>query len=213
MRPLRLFFILILPVFSWSQENYLPENFDLGSTEDTTYKNVYFDMEVSFHANWVVQNQESINYLVEQGTEIIVNDDEQLKSIVKASKVNSAYLFTVFKYELGSAVDYNPSFLTVAENTINFPGIKSGKDYLFHARKLLERSQVGYSFADEIKEIQLGKANFHIMKTELAYMNLNIIQEYVSTVVRGFSLSFILSYTNEKQRSELYEILESVILK
>lgn len=109
-------------------------------------------MEVSFNPNWIVQDKQEMNQLVKLRNDLIAADDKKLKYFVKASQVNTAYLLSVFKYEVGAAVEFNLLFMIVAENTKNFTGIKNGKDYLFHAKKLLKQSQMSYSFEKEVFE-------------------------------------------------------------
>ena len=100
--------------------------------------------------------------------------------------------------------------MIVAENTKNFPGIKNGKDYLFHAKKLMKQTQMSYSFEKEVFEQTIGRSLFHNMETKLDYMGKTIIQEYISTVNKGFSLCFIISYTNEEEKNELYDVINNI---
>lgn len=142
-----IYLLIVTILFSCSNQNKkLPDNFDFGKTENGSYKNDYFDMKVLFNPNWIVQDKQEMNNLAKIGNDLVFGDDENLKSMVKASQVNTAYLLAVFKHEVGAAVEYNPSFMIVAENTKNFPGIKNGEDYLFHAKNLLKQTQIPYSF-------------------------------------------------------------------
>lgn len=186
------------------------KEFDFGKTESGVYKNDFFEMEVSFDPNWVIQDRQQMNKLAEMGGELMTGDDKILKTALKASRVNTAYLLSISKYELGAAVESNPSFIVVAENTKNFPGIKSGKDYLFHSKKLLEQSQVPYYFEKDMFERTIGKSNFYIMEARFDYLNKTIIQEYSTTIINGFSLAFIVSYTTDDEKNELYEIIENI---
>ena len=193
-----------------SQEKNLPKEFDFGKTESGLYTNDFFNMEIYFNPNWIIQDKQQMNNLIEAGGELATGDDKNLKAIVKASLVNTAYLLTIFKYEVGSAVEFNPSFMVIAENTKSYPGIKNGKDYLFHAKKLLEQTQMEYYFEKDVFEKTIGKSMFHVMEAKLNYMNNTIIQEYITTVTNGFSLSYVVSYTTEEERSELYEIIDKI---
>ncbi|CAL2079110.1 hypothetical protein [Tenacibaculum sp. 190524A02b] len=193
-----------------NQKKKFPENFDFGKTKNGLYKNDYFNMEVLFNPNWIVQDKQEVNNLIERGSDLATGDNENLKSIIKASQINTAYLLAVFKHEVGAAVEYNPSFMLVAENTKNFPGIKNGKDYLFHAKKALLQSQMSYSFEKEVFEKEIGRSSFHVMEVKFDYMGKIIIQEYISTVIKGFSLSFIISYTTEEEKNELYEVINNI---
>ena len=193
-----------------SQENKIPENFDLGRTENGSYQNDFFKMEILFDPNWIIQDKKQMNDLIEKGKDLVVGENEDLENALKAAQVNTAYLLTIFKYEVGAAVEFNPSFLVVAENTKNSPGIKNGKDYLFHAKNLLKQTQLKYYFEKEVFEKSIGGSTFHIMEAKLDYMGKTIIQDYITTVSKGFSLSFIVSYTTEEEKAELYEILENI---
>ena len=74
----------------------------------------------------------------------------------------------------------------------------------------MEQAQLTYEFEEEFLEKEIGNLIFDVMKVKLDYLSLTIIQEYISTVTNGFSLSFILSYTNDDEKSELYEIIEQM---
>jgi len=210
MKKIIYLFILTVLLSCSDQKKKLPENFDFGKTENGFYKNDYFDMEVLFNPNWIVQDKQELNNLIERGSDLITGDNKNLKSIIKASQVNTAYLLAVFKHEVGAAVEFNPSFMIVAENTRGFPGIKNGKDYLFHAKKALQQTQMAYSFEKEIVERKIGSSLFHVMEAKLDYMGKIIIQEYISTVDKKFSLSFIISYTTDEEKNELYEVINKV---
>jgi hypothetical protein len=213
MRKIIYLFIVTVILSCANQEKKLPENFDFGKTNNGSYKNDYFNMELLFDSNWVIKDKQQMNSLAERGRDLITSENKKLKSIVKAAQVNTAYLLAIFKYKDGAAVEYNPSFMVVAENTKNLPGIKTGSDYLFHAKKLMKlmkQTQIQYKFEKEVYERVIGKSSFHIMEVKVDYMGKNIIQEYISAVNKGFSLSFIISYTSEEERDELYEIIDNV---
>jgi len=204
---------LVIILFTLSviaQEKNLPSEFDYGKTEEGVYTNDYFDLKVAFDPSWIVQNNEQMNQLVESGKELISGDDSTMKSVVDAAMVNTAYLFTVFKHEVGAAVEFNPSIMVIAENTKNFPGIKNGGDYLFHTKNLLDQSQMDYYFDKEISEKEISDTNFHVLEAKLDHLGSTIIQEYHTTVTNGFSLSIVVSYTNDEMRDELYALLDKI---
>ncbi len=188
----------------------IPDTFDYGTTEQGFYKNDYFNMEVTFNPDWVIQDEQQVNNLTKQGTDLFAGENNDLKSFIKASQINTANLLVVFKHELGASVAYNPSFMIIAENTKNFPGIKTGEDYFFHAKKLLKQTNIPYSFDKEILEQTIGNTTFHTMEATIEYMGETIVQEYITTIKNGFSLSFIISYTTEENKKELYEIINTI---
>lgn len=204
--------LLTLITFGCSKEKKkLPEEFDYGKAKDGLYKNSYFDLTIQYNPNWVLQSQEQVDELVDQGSELAAGDNENLKNVIKASKVTTAYLLTLFKHEVGAAVESNPSFMAIAENTKSSPGIKTGEDYLFHTKKLLAQSQIQYSFEKDVYEKTIGDRTFHVLEGKIQMANGGTMtQEYIVTVMNGFSLTFVATYTNEDEKGELYKIIDSI---
>jgi hypothetical protein len=114
---------------------------------------IIFECEITLPKDWIIQTKEQLENLAKTGKALIAGDDANMNAVVKASEVNVANLLAVYQFERGSAVEYNPSIMLVAENVKNFPGIKNGSDYLFQARKMLGQSQIKYDHLDE----QFGK--------------------------------------------------------
>lgn len=204
------FFLLTITAIGCKTQGK-PIDFDYGHVENSKYVNSYFDFEITIPTDWIVQTKEQMDNMAKTGAELVVGDDSKLKAVVKASEINSANLLAVYQYERGSAVEYNPSFVLVAENIINAPGIKIGSDYLFQSRRLLEQSQFKYDYIDKefTKEIING-TEFYKMNAEINYMGLNIKQIYYSTIVDRFSFNVIISFINDQQKLDLLKSINSM---
>jgi hypothetical protein len=197
--------------FSFAQKS---KKFDYGTLTDSVYTNSYFNLKMVIPSDWYVQSKEEVKQLMKTGENVVVGDDKALKAMVKASEVNSANFLTVFKYERGAPVDFNPSFILMAENVSASPGVKSGSDYLFHTRKLMKQVQLKYTFPEEdFKSEVFGGQTFYKMKAELDISGLLVKQDYYATVINGFCLSFIASYIDEEQSAELVKVLRSMEFK
>jgi hypothetical protein len=212
---LNLIGFLILTLFmTCCNQNGKPKNFDYGHTENNKYLNSFFGLGLTLPDNWIVQTKEQTENLSKKGKDLVAGDDKNLKAIINASEVNTANLLAVFQYEVGAAVDYNPSFMLVAENLNNAPGIKTGSDYLFQARKLLKQSQVQYSYIDEEFKIEIKNSQeFYTMNCSIDYMGYKISQVYYSTIKDGFCLSAIISFINDEQKNNLEKIVNSMNFK
>jgi hypothetical protein len=201
--------LLIATIFS-CQTNGKPKGFDNGKVENNIYNNSFFNFKVELSPEWIVQSKEQTENLAKAGKELVVGDDDNLKAIIKASEINSAYLLTVFQYEVGSAVSYNPGFTLVAENLKLVLGIKNGGDYLFEVRKLLKQSQIQYNQIDsEFEKVNIDNQEFYKMNLALNYAGLNMKQSYYSTVLNGFSINAIISFVTDEQKNELEKVLNS----
>jgi hypothetical protein len=185
--------------------------FDYGRVENNKYVNSYFGLEMTLPENWIVQSKEQLANIVKTGQNMMAGDDENLKVIIKASEVNTANLLAVSQFPKGAAVEYNPSIMIVAENVKNAPGIITGSDYLFHARRLIMQSQFKYDFVDEQfeKEIISG-IDFYLMNTGVKYLGLDIKQVYYAAIIKGFSFNIIITFNNDNQKDEILKSIKSL---
>ncbi|MBN1501823.1 MAG: hypothetical protein JW982_16820 [Spirochaetes bacterium] len=185
--------------------------FDYGSIDSNIYKNSFFSLTASIPEKWFVQSKETTQMLIEKGKDIVAGDDENMKAVIRASDVNTAYLLTVFQNELGTPVEYNASFMIMAENLKLYPGIKTGKDYLFSARRLMNQSQIKYDHLDEdFEKRSIGGKEFYLMNALIKYAGLDIKQTYYCTTLNGFALNVIISYVTDEQKAILDKFVSSI---
>ncbi len=207
-----LIFLLLFATAAYAQDT--DEIFDYGHIKEGKYTNAFFNLEVDVPQDWDVQSKEQMDRLHKLGSEIVAGDDEKLKALIKASDVNSAKLLMAYKYKLGSSVDYNPGLSLNIVNIKSAPAIKNGNDYLFQVKRFLEKSQLQYkSIDDEFKKDVINGIDFYIMKTEITYLGIDVTQVYYCTVIKEFSLFFVISFTNKNDEKELREILSLLKIK
>jgi len=205
-----LFAIIASTCYSQSK----PIDFDYGRIENSKYLNSYFDFEITIPANWIIQNKEQMEKMAKAGMDMVIGDDANLKAAVKVSEINTTNLLVVNQYERGSAVEYNPGIVIVAENIKDYPGIKTGSDYLFQVRKLLDQSQVKYDYIDkESSRKVISGIDFYKMNAGIVYMGIEIKQIYYSTVLKGFSFNVIISFINDEQKADLITAINSIKFK
>lgn len=195
--------------------------FDYGTIKGNTYINDFFGIELEYPKEWFVQSKATLDHLSKVGSELVAGDNNNLEKMIKASEINSANLLMVSQHELGATVASNPNIIIVVENTKNLPGIKTGKEYLFHAVKLLKASQLNFKYFNEDfdKKVINGNdfytlsygidASASINSSEDAVVN----QFYYTTVKKGFSISIILTYNTEPERKILLSMLDGLKVK
>lgn len=193
-----------------SISNEIPKEFDYGKIVNGTYSNNYLGFSIQFDTTWEVQSDEQKQMLEDIGKEYVGGDDEDFKKTMEASKVNTANLLMLFKHPLGTIETFNPSFVVVAENVKNYTGIKDGKDYLNQAKKLLQASQMQYAFNKPIYKRNMGKHEFFVLEGSIGIADNAVIQEYITTVVNGFCLSFIATYSDDTEKTDLHEFLSTL---
>jgi hypothetical protein len=164
--------------------------------------------------NWLVQSKEQTEHIANRGKKLIAGDDDNMKAVIAASEINIANLLAAFQYEVGSAVEFNPSIMLVAENIKNAPGVKKGSDYLFQAKRILENAQFKYDYlSKEFENEAIGGAEFYKMYARLNHMGLEIKQIYYSTILNKFSFNVIISYVSDKQKKELIKAINTMKFK
>ncbi|OJJ23072.1 hypothetical protein BKI52_01590 [marine bacterium AO1-C] len=205
-------FVLFTISVSLGQSNTQEKVFDYGWIENNVYKNKYFGLEIAFDTAWFVKNKKQMLQIQKAGREFTAQNDKRLKAIIKASEVNTANLFMMFKYGEEYAADFNPSFAVVAENIKHLPQIKTGKTYLFHLKNLLKLGKLTYIFDKELYQRKVGSKKFWVLDAEARHLGLKIRQEYLSAVFKGFTLSFIISYIDDVQKKELHNLLDNIKL-
>jgi len=206
----KIVYLIVLIVLSTSckEEKNLPTDFDYGVVENGVYKNNYFGVSIPFNPDWDVQSQKQMSDLTKSGTDLLTGDNDEFQKVVDASLVNVAELFMIFKHELGSTTEFNPSFIMNAENLKQFPNVKDAEGYLVSAKDLLLQSNMQINFRSDEYEVEIGNEKFICMEIENA--SYGIFQDYFVTLKRGFAIAFIVTYVNEEDKKELYSIIENI---
>lgn len=186
------------------------DEIDFGAVENSTYRNDYFGLSVKLPSEWSVQDKETQQKLMDLGRKMVEGDDKNLKAVIKASEMQTVNLFAAFKHPIGTPVPYNPNIMCLAERVSHMPGIKRGKDYHFHSKRLLELSQVEVSFPKEVSTEELGGHDFDVMYVESLITGMTIRQKHYATIMKGYALVFAVSFTNGEEESTLDNVLSSV---
>ncbi len=185
--------------------------FDLGTINNNTYTNTFFNLSLDIPPDWHVQPEEVMDHLNDLGNQMLALEDAQFKSQLEAAQINTANLVLAFEYELGEPVEYNSNFLLVAENLNNHPDVKNGRDYLVHAKQLLKQPQMKVSSHNHsFQQIEIGPHVFYDMHLTIEVQDLIFNQLYYSTILDGFAVTFIGNYNNPEQKQQLNEIFNSL---
>jgi hypothetical protein len=189
------------------------DEIDFGTINKSVYQNHYFGLTVALPPEWSVQDQETRQKMMELGGKMVAGDDKNLNAAVKASEMTTVNLFAAFKHPVGTPVPYNPNIMCLAERVRHMPGIKEGKDYLFHAKRMLESSHMQVSFPKEMSAESMGGQQFGVMHTEMSMAGEAIRQKYYAAIIKDYALVFIVSFTTEEDELSLEKTLKTVEFK
>ena len=184
------------------------EVFDYGTSENNIYTNAYFKLKITIPPTWTIQSKGYTDTIVSKGINKITHNNPALKPILKVKDIKDATLLMANQYKVAIPGEINPSIGITAENVIKARRIKTGEDYLIEAKKILSATNIGYTFKNISRE-QINGCVFYKLNTEVKTKSITIKQDYYSTLMKGFSLSFILTYSTNKQKKGLLKIVKS----
>jgi hypothetical protein len=213
MKHMKLLLIVILAacfIFSTGCQEKASEEVDRGAFAGSVYRNNYFGMTITMPSDWSIQNTKSMQTLKNLGKKIIDEDDKNLKAVMEASELQTVSLFAVFQKPLGSPVSFNPNLMCMAERVRHMPGIKRGKDYHFHTRKLLESSQMNVKFPKEIYTETFSGVEFDVLYSETFFGTILAKQKQYGAVMKGYVLLIVSTFADEDQETTLDEILKTL---
>lgn len=183
---------------------------EFGTIEGSVYSNNYFGFSITLPETWDLQGGESLAELQKYGRKMIAGDNKNLDRVLKASELSTVNLFTCFQFPLGTPTDYNSNILAIAEKVSHLPGIKSGDDYLEHAKKLLAQSKMTVTFPKPIYSETLGGKSFDVMSTHMQIGIMSIHQKMYVTILNGYALAFAITYKDSTIQKELEDVLTSI---
>ncbi len=189
------------------------EEMNYGSFENGRYSNNYLNMSIELPRDWVIQSEAQNEQILDAGTDLLANDDKNLRRILTESQKQSVILFSIFKFEQGAPVSSNPSIVSVAENVESSPGIRRGSDYNFHVKQILSQGQLDYSFQDSEYSEVLSGVEFDVLPADLRIGPALVHQDYYAARLDDYVLSFILTYVTDSESQELSEILSGLKIK
>lgn len=205
-----LIFIVAIMLMTTGCAKKASDEIDFGAIKNNIYKNKYFSLSVTLPPTWSVQDENSRKQNIKLAKKMLAGDDKNLTAVMKASEMSSVSLFTATKHPIGTPVSFNPSISCVAERISHMPGLKTGQDYLFHAKKLLQSSQMKVSFPKKFSNQSLGGHDFGVMYVDMNIRGTRLHQKYYATLLKGYALAFVISFSTNEDELALQNILNSM---
>ena len=83
-------------------------------------------------------------------------------------------------------------------------------DYLFHLKKTLDNAQVAYDFPNEVYASNKGGFDFDVLDAEASIGAVEFKQKYYASIVNGYALVVIISYSSPEGEKQLMDIINSI---
>ena len=210
--PRRISFSLILIAIVWATAcGTEPPTIqpDDRVIRDGKYVNELFGLSLTIPDGWAVASKATEQHIQDIGKEILSGDDPVRRATFDASLKGTFQLITISAFEMGAAVQFNPTLVLIAERVSHLPGIKSGEDYLFHLTKTLLGGPIPFESTKEPYPIHLAGEEFYRADFAINTPSMTGTQAYIVTIRNGFALVFALT-GNDDSMAELEEIASSL---
>ena len=180
--------------------------------DEISYVNEYFDLNIVKPNGWYSQSAEDTIKQSQVGTSIISGDDESLKAVLEESLKTSIPLFAFYEYMPGTPGKTNANIIAIAENISLLPGIKSGCDYLYHARNLLVKSAYKPEVTETCKTISLNQSKLGYLDVTMKISGIKIKQKYYACVQGEHVISTIQTYFDEASKAKVDDVMKTLEL-
>jgi hypothetical protein len=183
------------------------------TSDGTRYINDYFELEITKPNDWYSQDPESTMKMSQVGANIIAGEDRNMKAMMDESLKSSLPIFAFFEQAPGTPTSTNPNIVSVAENISLTPGIKSGCDYLFHARKLMEKSTLNMTISEGCQTLNINGAILGYFDTQAGFNGIEVKQKYYACVKGEHAIAIIQTYFDDTSKAAVDRILNSIQVK
>jgi hypothetical protein len=187
-----------------------PSDLITKSEDQITFNNKYFDVSVKKPKTWYAQSYESTQKLMIKGTSLVAGGDEGKKALLQESAKASIPLFGFFSDAPGSPVPSIASVISMTENIVEAPGVKTGCDYLFHVRNSMKSSNLKYSSIGECSYIKVNGINIGRFNAQRINNDITISQYYYACIRNRDAIAVIQTYHDEPSLAATDLIIRSL---
>ena len=183
--------------------------FDFGKIVEGHYQNDYFNFKINVPDGWSAQAAGESEWKVQQG--YFNEDTNQVDPDVKADirDVDDALLVVMLQNEV--LPDLIPSSITIfAEGLYYNNKVKNGKDYLTYSTQEIVEMGNFTILTEDYQEMTIDGELFYMMDAELDVNGQKVYQSFISSTMKEFGLSAILTYSVDAQKLEMIEILKKM---
>ena len=192
------FYLFVISILI-TTSSFSQKRFDFGKIKNNTYLNNFFELEITFKSNWIViQNDDIFKNLT--------MEDEPVKdkNKVKVKNLGRACLLDLRK---DSAIYASSLIVSVINKRIDskVKTIENFLDIIFEKQKFLINKSVHEK--KSIGSLEFNRVSF-IADPEIFERDLKV--EAFVAIKRGFFILIDITYSNEREKKELYEMINRI---
>lgn len=182
----------------------------IGILNGTNYKNSYFDFSIETISDWCVLGDKLKEVLTDKGLKQVASNNESIEKQLSLSEKENINLLFVYKYNPIEYTEFNPKLMCIATDLKNYQSIKSSKDYLEAQKKTINLLNLNYTYEKDIYSEKIGKKDFDVLEYIVKSDYYTYTQRHYCIVIKGYALSFITSYSNQQEKKQILDMINSL---
>ena len=199
-------FLFVVSASVFSQVPPKPKAVDfLGTVHENTYRNDYFGFTLTFPKGWIVADRETTDAATKVGLDVLKGKNERDNKAIEDSLSKEVVLLNVTKKPVGALG--NAVFMMGTRKQMSDAVTAS---MVAEATKSLFDSSPTLRLVADTRVRTIGGRKFALLDYALQANGQTATIKYFVTVVKGYAISFSLSYDQDTDLAELQKVVESL---
>ncbi len=209
-----LLLFLLLNNTAYSQNNPRLKKINKDKDKNGKYVNPFLGLTIKYNPSWHTRSKKERKKMMSRGISILKTSKREKEAYQQVIDNNVSTLLVIHKSDPEIPVKSNPSFSFIVEDISLHPNIETATDYLDASKALFAQVDLPYTFDDEYQTVKVGGKEFVGMNLELRVTEEIVVhQMYMTAIIEGFAVNFVLTYLNEPDKLELFKILKNTSFK
>lgn len=162
--------------------------------------------------SWYKLNADESKKLMSAGVDMVTSNRDDMDAVAEYAKQKTRVLFGAFAHAPGSPVETNASILISAEDISIAPGVKTGKDFFFHAQRAIEMSGMPYTVDQELKPYTIDGHSFDMGNMTLSVGGIEVKQRIYLAKRGDYMVSIAQSWVTDEELATTQAIVDGVKL-
>lgn len=187
-----------------AKQKNAPEGF-FGKFENAVYRNEFFGFSMTVPGSWVVPGDEEIERAKTAGLDMLKSEKARVNENFSEAVKNEIIVFAAQPQQIGGdnpvslsvGITKQPSRLTRAENVAAM-----SRDFLLTNPKI--------TLFEDLKTIEINGTTFATFTIKTEFSGVFLKQKVVTTMRKGYSITLVTSYRDDRYLPEIERILGSL---
>lgn len=162
--------------------------------------------------SWYKLSADEGKKLMSAGVDMVTSNSDAMAATAEYAKQKTRVLYGAFAHAPGSPVETNASVLISAEDISIAPGVKTGKDFFFHAQRAIEMSGMPYTVDQELTPYTIDGRSFDMGNMTLSVGGMEVKQRIYLAKRGDYMVSIAQSWVTDEELATTQAIVDGIKL-